>query len=143
LVFEREVFSYPTFQRRNPFSPLTGRDDGPRFEDLQLLGVIETADPGASVVLLGVRTGTGTFRVRLGETVGNSRVVEIRRQQVVMEVEEFGIRENRTLELRRTEPRASPSAADSNMIGRLQDPPRSGDADARNGVGDHANGGSS
>ena len=33
LVFEREVFNYPRYERRNPFAPLLSGDEaGPRFE---------------------------------------------------------------------------------------------------------------
>jgi hypothetical protein len=151
LVLEREVFSYPTFQRRNPFRALTGRDDGPRFEDLVLLGVIQTADPGASVALLGIRgdgEGGRTYRVRVGERLGNSRIVEIRRQELVASVEEFGVSENRILRLRRTEPQpgaptegGNPETAGSNDSN--ADPPSGGDPESGDEAGDYANGGSS
>jgi hypothetical protein len=151
LVLEREVFSYPTFQRRNPFRPLTGRDEGPRFEDLVLLGVIQTADPGSSVALLGVRGGGDggqTYRVRVGERLGNSRIVEIRRQEVVASVEEFGVSENRILRLRRTEPQpGAPSDDEGTQPAGSEDtnadPPSSGDPDTGDDAGDYANGGSS
>lgn len=148
LVLEREVFSYPTFQRRNPFSPLTGRDDGPRFEDLVLLGVIQTADTGASVALIGTRGGADggrTYRVRVGERLGNSRFIEIRRQEVVAEVEEFGLSEARTLQLRRTEPRpdAPTEGAGTNQDNADEEPSSDGDPNSGPEAGDYVNGGSS
>ncbi len=113
LVFEREVFSYPTFERRNPFRALTGEDDvGPRFEDLVLLGVISSTGGGGSVALLGTRSAgpsqqaaSATYRVREGETLGNVRVIEIRPRQILVAVAEFGLTETRTLQLRRAETR--------------------------------------
>lgn len=114
LVFEREVFEYPTFQRRNPFRPLTGEDAGPRFEELVLLGVILADERAGSVALLGPRMGTGAardagarnWRVREGDLLGNMRVMAIRQREILVEVDEFGVREPRVLELRRTEPQA-------------------------------------
>lgn len=107
LVFEREVFSYPSFERRNPFRPLVGGGDGgPRFEQLQLLGVIESSQAELSVALLGV-AGSGatplgeTYRVRRGQTLGNSRILDIQSSRVIVEVTEFGLTEQRVLELER------------------------------------------
>ena len=40
LAFEREVFVYPEYARRNPFKSLLGGDEGPRFESLLLLGIL-------------------------------------------------------------------------------------------------------
>ncbi|NIP60476.1 MAG: hypothetical protein GWO00_21850, partial [Gemmatimonadetes bacterium] len=53
LVFQREVFTYPQFERRNPFEPLVGAGDGgPRFEELALLGIILSPQPPLSVALV-------------------------------------------------------------------------------------------
>lgn len=152
LVFEREVFAYPAFQRRDPFDPLVDEQaSGPRFEQLTLLGIIHSPDPSQSVALLGVGvefneegglqvqqgrggvdvesppdpaeaggegaqaqeqqepqegprdilgTGYRTYRVRAGETLGNSRILEIQRMRVIVEVTEFGLTERRELRLR-------------------------------------------
>ena len=106
MVFEREVFVYPTYQRRNPFTPLlTGNEAGPRFEELRLIGVLFSSDPGKSVALFGPRVATEgpmqTYRVRRGDTLGNVRVLEIQRSSVVVEISEFGLTEQRIMELRR------------------------------------------
>jgi len=118
LVFEREVFSYPAFQRRNPFRPLTGPGDaGPRFEDLILLGAIVSADPAQSVALLGTRgsgpgAGEVTHRLRAGQMIGNTRIVEVRPREVVVDVQEFGLQERRVLQLVRTAPEAQGGTGD-------------------------------
>lgn len=105
LVFEREVFDYPTYERRNPFRPLTGTAEGPRFELIQLRGIIFSPDPRRSVALLGTgeagTDGGQTRRIRVGESWGNVRVLEIHRDQIVVEVEEFGLTERRVLQLER------------------------------------------
>ena len=109
LVFEREVFFYPEYQRRNPFSPLISEDDtGPRFEGLQLLGVIFSSDPEKSVALLGPRAEQNvdpaamrTYRVRRGDQLGNLRILQIQETRVVVEIQEFGMREQRIMQLQR------------------------------------------
>ena len=114
LVFEREIFTYPTFERRDPFRPLTGDETsgGPRFEDLVLLGVVLSSDPRTSVAVVGARppgatsdqAPTRTFRLRPGEALGNVRVIDVRRREIVVEVADFGARDTRTLALRRPLP---------------------------------------
>lgn len=121
LSFERETFTYPQFTRRNPFRPLvTAEAGGPRFEQLHLLGIIQADDPAESVALFGVgempevneegvaddtEAAAGrkieTFRLRRGDILGNTRVLDIQRMQVTVEVEEFGLTERRTMALPR------------------------------------------
>jgi len=120
LVFEREVFTYPGYVRRNPFVPLVNADaGGPRFEELKLLGVVHHANPLYSVVLFGVgsvsNAGSGggggggggslfqTHRLRRGDIIGNTRIVNIGVDRVVVEVEEFGMTERHVLELPRAD----------------------------------------
>lgn len=124
LVFEREVFSYPAYQRRDPFVPLVdAAAGGPRFEELNLMGVVHHSNPRLSVVLFSVgnvneadvavtRQGAGggggrpmfaTYRLRRGDVIGNTRIIEIREDQVIVEVEEFGLADRRILELSRTD----------------------------------------
>lgn len=101
LVFEREVFSYPAYERRNPFSPLTGDESGPRFEQLRLTAVLMSPAPGQSIAMLASGSGESlsTWRVRQGEVLGNMRVISIQPRAVVVEVDEFGVRERRTIEM--------------------------------------------
>ncbi len=121
LSFEREMFTYPQFERRNPFRPLvTAEAGGPRFEQLHLLGIIMADDPTESVVLFGVgempevdengvsadtEAAAGqkieTFRLHRGDVLGNTRVLEIQRLQITVEVEEFGLTERRIMALPR------------------------------------------
>ena len=111
LVFEREVYSYPTYDRRNPFRPLVGATgNGPRFEQVRLRGIIWSADARRSVALFGMAgqqaqpdtTGVpSTRRLRVGESWGNMRVTEIQKDRVVVSVEEFGLSESKVLELTR------------------------------------------
>ena len=111
LVFEREVFQYPAFERRNPFRALVGTlAGGPRSEQISLRGIIWSAEPGRSVALFGTgiagaapsaEGGPSTKRLRVGETWGNTTVVEIERDLVVVQVEEFGLTERKVFQLTR------------------------------------------
>ncbi|MGI9626017.1 MAG: hypothetical protein ACR2QM_04215 [Longimicrobiales bacterium] len=121
LVFEREVFQYPSYVRRNPFVPLVNdAAGGPAFDELQLLGVVHHRNPLYSVALFAVgdvaNAGVGansagggggslfeTHRLRRGDIIGNTRIVDISVDRVVVEVEEFGMAERHTLELPRAE----------------------------------------
>ena len=59
LSFEREVFSYPQYARRNPFAPLLSAEGGgPRFERLILLGILYAPDGENSLALFGEGTRT-------------------------------------------------------------------------------------
>jgi len=127
LVFEREVFRYPTLSRRSPFRPLVGNEAGPRFEQVVLRGVLYSELPDRSVALLALRAqaeqqaqahfqqqlaqqeaGTGppvdslfvpeaTRRLRAGESWGNIRILHIQTDRVVVAVTDFGQTEQRTL----------------------------------------------
>lgn len=99
LVYEREVYSYRPEGRRDPFRPLTDEDEmGPRFEALSLRGIIYATGRGRSVALLADGEGR-VHRVRVGDTVGNSRVIEIGPLRVVLSVENFGSMRQEILEL--------------------------------------------
>lgn len=101
LVYEREVFDYAASGRRDPFRPLTEDDElGPRFEHLTLRGVIYATGQGRSVALLGDGSNR-VYRVRVGDVVGNARVLEIAPARVVLAVETFGTVRRETLELTR------------------------------------------
>jgi hypothetical protein len=127
LTFEREVFTYPEYERRNPFTTLVSADGGgPRFENLLLLGILYSPFAGESLALFGEGTRTvtpgtadapetvsvdltgGTYRVREGATLGNLTVTQIDRLQVTIELVEFGLTESRTLLLPRGVPGGGP-----------------------------------
>ena len=111
LVFEREIFFYPQYERRNPFvALLDGSEGGPRFEEIRLIAVIFSSNPDLSVALFGPRAGQGeadqqasrrTYRARRGDQLGNVRILEIQQTRVVVEVEEFGLTEQHIMELQR------------------------------------------
>lgn len=110
LVFQREVFQYPSFTRRNPFRPLLGAEGGgPRFEQLSLIGIVYSPDPSQSVAVVstgGVQVAEdGTmspidgdaYYLKVGESIGNTTIVEIRRDAVIVDVEVFDSVERETM----------------------------------------------
>ncbi len=113
LVAEREVFQYPTVQRRNPFKSLSAGSEGaPRFDQLRLMGIIFSEDRSSSVAVVGtsevsvsedgsqVTVDEGrAWYLKVGQRIGNIRIVDIGEEQVVVEVEEFGLTERRTMQL--------------------------------------------
>ncbi len=109
LVYEREIFSYPSFTRRNPFLALEGTAGGPRFEQMTLIGILYSTEPSASVAI--ISTGTVTvaadgsmsgvegdaYYLKVGQSIGNTTVVEIRRDAVIVDVEVFDAVERNTM----------------------------------------------
>ncbi|HET6637314.1 MAG TPA: hypothetical protein VFH82_00835 [Gemmatimonadota bacterium] len=90
--------------RRDPFDPLTLENSpatGPRFEALRLTGVFLGA-PGNSLVVLEDPTRRGHF-LRVGERIGEARLVQIQPQSAVFEVEEYGTVRREVLRLERSE----------------------------------------
>jgi hypothetical protein len=76
------------------------------------MGILYDADPSSSVALLGTSemnvsedgqtvdvTDGQTWYLKVGQSIGNVRVIEIRREQVVVEVEEFGLTEQKIMQL--------------------------------------------
>lgn len=100
LVFDREIFSYQGSPRRDPFKPLVGKESlGPLFEDLKLKGIIYASDPARSIAL--VEDGAKRmYRMRRGDIVGNSRLVDVTPLAVRFAVENFGNIRYQVLELR-------------------------------------------
>ncbi len=99
LMFDREVFSFPTGGRRDPYTPLVGKNDaGPRFDELILRGIIYSPG-GQSLVLLS--DGKKLYRRHRGEMVGNARIVQISPTRVLFSVDNFGVWREESLELRK------------------------------------------
>lgn len=108
LASFREVFEYPSFPRRNPFNALTV-EGNVRFEDLSLIGIMYSDDPSASVAVLSTggvdvaEDGTlnpiegEAFNAKVGQQIGNTTIREIQRDRVIVDVEEFGLTDRRTM----------------------------------------------
>lgn len=85
IEYRRATFDYPQ-RDRNPFEPVSaGVEEGPRFQNLLLSGVIYSPSIGSVAVLLDQSTGE-RFRVREGERIGQATVLSIRRSNVMFSV---------------------------------------------------------
>jgi hypothetical protein len=99
-VVEREVFTYPGAARRDPFEPLDAAGEfGPRFEDLELTGIIYSPQAGSIVVLVD-RATHRRYRVWEGDTIGGAKLVGVRPDEAVFVVTVFGVSRQETLPLK-------------------------------------------
>lgn len=99
----REVFGYPGAGRRNPFEPVdAGVAEGPQFQNLHLTGIIYSPSVGSVAVLLDRSTGE-RYRVRNGQTLGQARVLDIRRTEVRFAVSGAGETRRETLQVEERE----------------------------------------
>ncbi len=102
-VYEREVYDYPSLGRRDPFRPLNaGEQIGPRFEDLNLSGVLYNPAVGSVATLTDQKTGR-RYRAREGESLGEVRVAAIRPDEVDFVITSFGVSRRETLRVKREE----------------------------------------
>lgn len=100
-VYEREAYSYPSLGRRDPFRALNaGEQIGPQFDDLRLSGVLFSPSIGSVATLLDEKSGR-RYRVREGESLGETRVVAIRSDEVDFLITSFGISRQETLRVKR------------------------------------------
>lgn len=102
-VVEREAFDYPGAGRRDPFRPLdTGSELGPRFEDLELSGIIYSPEAGSIVVLVD-RISLRRHRVWEGDAIGGATLMRVTPEEAVFMVTVFGVSRQETLRLKRTD----------------------------------------
>jgi hypothetical protein len=100
----RESFAY-SGGGRDPFvSLLNVAKAGPEVADLQLVGIYRNMrTPSGSVAVFRERDGGKRHRLRAGDQLGRSRLVEIRERDVVFMIEDFGFERQETLSLRKQE----------------------------------------
>lgn len=88
----REVFTYVGADR-DPFRSLMTNDAGlrPFVKDLRVTSIIFDARyPARSVAVLRDMTADETYQVRAGDVVGRLLIDEVRENEVVISVEDFG-----------------------------------------------------
>jgi Tfp pilus assembly protein PilP len=102
LKFDREVFLYSAEGRRDPFVPLVSGDaELPRYENFILTGVMYSPTAGQSLAIIFDDKGKKSYRVRRGDIVGNSRVLNIAPSQILLAVDSYGVVKQETLELQK------------------------------------------
>ena len=104
LEMFRETFAY-SGAARDPFNSLLNMaKTGPELADLQLVGIYQNLRaPSASVAVFREKDGGKRHKLRAGDQVGRSRLVQIRARDVVFMIEDFGFERQETLSLRKQE----------------------------------------
>ncbi len=100
----RETFAY-SGSTRDPFNSLLNMEkSGPEVADLQLVGIYQNMrTPAASVAVFREKEGGKRHKLRAGDQLGRSRVLQIRDRDVVFMIEDFGFERQETLSLRKQE----------------------------------------
>jgi hypothetical protein len=104
IEMSRETFSYGG-AARDPFSSLFNMaKNGPELADLQLVGIYQNLrTPSSSVAVFREKASGKRHKLRSGDQVGRSHLVQIRDRDVVFMIEDFGFERQETLSLRKQE----------------------------------------
>lgn len=104
IEMSRETFSYGG-AARDPFNSLFNMaKNGPELADLQLVGIYQNLrTQSRSVAVFREKEGGKRHKLRAGDQVGRSRLVQIRDRDVVFMIEDFGFERQETLSLRKQE----------------------------------------
>ncbi len=100
ISFDREVFAYVSEGRRDPFaSPIETGEIRPLVADLRLVGVIYDPAGRNSVAVMRDQSTGQQYRAKAGQMLGRVRVSQVRPQEVVMTIEEYGFSRQEVLKL--------------------------------------------
>lgn len=100
VIFNREVYNYPSSGRRDPFSSLIETGDiRPMLQDLEVVAITLASSPAQSIATLRDVSSSEIYRVRVGSVFGRLRVVAIRQRDVVIAIDEFGNTRQETLSI--------------------------------------------
>lgn len=103
LEYRREVFSYQG-GARDPFMTLvTSSDVRPTIADLRLVSIGYDDRGSRSLAVVREAGNPVVHRLRRGDQIGRLRVIQIRRYEVVFQIEEFGFERQEVLSLPRPE----------------------------------------
>ena len=91
IVFNREVYNYPSTSRRDPIQSLiTSGDIRPLLADLEVGGIMfDPTGRNSLATLKDISTGE-LYRARVGSVFGRMRVTAISRYTVTIAIDEFG-----------------------------------------------------
>ena len=99
ITFEREVFTYVP-RETDPFaSPIESGAIRPLVADLKVVGIIFDAAGRNSVAVMRDMSTKQQYRAKVGQLLGRARVSQIRPQEVVLTIEEYGFSRQETLML--------------------------------------------
>lgn len=100
VTFRREVFGYEAAGRRDPFlSLLASGELRPILSDLRLVAVAYDPTGRNSVAVMRDGSTKDQYRVKVGQTLGRMRVIQIQPKAVTFTIEEFGYSRREVLAL--------------------------------------------
>jgi hypothetical protein len=101
---QREIFSYRGAGRDPFLSLLRSADTRPLVTDIRVIAItFDARYPVRSVAVLGDTAQKKRYTVRTGDELGRMKVAEIRSDQVVVTLDEFGVERQVVLQVRRRE----------------------------------------
>lgn len=99
ITFEREVFTYAP-RELDPFaSPIETGAIRPLVADLKVVGIIFDPAGRNSVAVMRDVSTMQQYRAKPGQMLGRARVSQIRAQEVVLTIEEYGFSRQEILKL--------------------------------------------
>jgi len=108
ITFEREVFTYVP-REVDPFSsPIETGALRPLVADLKVVGIIYDPSGRNSVVVMRDMSTQQQYRARQGQLLGRARVAQIRPQEIVLSIEEYGFSRQETLKLNTQQTKGKP-----------------------------------
>jgi hypothetical protein len=99
VTFEREVFTYVPSEI-DPFaSPMETGAIRPLVSDLKVVGIIYDPAGRNSVAVMRDQSTSLQYRAKVGQVLGRARVTQIKPQEVVLSIEEYGFSRQESLRL--------------------------------------------
>jgi hypothetical protein len=103
VTFEREVYTY-VGRELDPFaSPIETGAIRPLVADLKVVGIIYDPAGRNSVAVLRDMSTQQQYRARLGQMLGRAKVAQIRPQEVMLSIDEYGFSRQEILKLNTTQ----------------------------------------
>jgi len=96
----REVFQYDGGGRRDPFVSLSRNGDlRPNLVEMELRITVVPADPSKALATIRDKTTQDYYQVKVGDSLGRYRVVQIDKRSVTFAIDEFGFSRQEKLAL--------------------------------------------
>jgi len=100
ITFQREVFAYVSAGRRDPFaSPIETGEIRPLIQDLTVVAILYDARGRNSVAVMRDQSTQQQYSAKVGQVLGRTTVSQIRPQEVVMTINEYGFSRQEILKL--------------------------------------------
>jgi len=100
ITFQREVFAYVSEGRRDPFaSPIETGEIRPLIQDLTVVAILYDSRGRNSVAVMRDQSTQQQYSAKVGRVLGRATVSQIRPQEVVMTINEYGFSRQEILKL--------------------------------------------